>query len=129
MACYTCCTVSFIQPPNPSPTTWQSRSLFPLKIPPYLEDHPRTDGYVVNNHGDRFRPLSRVVGPLPNGRTLWLINGGDPNYLLSGMILQVCPFFTKKNIVGRWWYKFRVLSQGYSPFPFENTSRSSPWRW
>ena len=24
----------------------------------YLEDHPRTDGYVVNNHGDRFRPLS-----------------------------------------------------------------------
>ena len=32
-------------------------------------------------------------------------------------------------IVGRWWYKFRVLSQGYSPFPFENTSRSSSWRW
>ena len=26
-------------------------------------------------------PLSRVVGPLPNGRTLWLINGGDPNYV------------------------------------------------
>ena len=26
-----------------------------------------TDGYVVNNHGDRFRPLSRVVGPLPSG--------------------------------------------------------------
>ena len=24
-------------------------------------------GYVVNNHGDRFRPLSGVVGPLPNG--------------------------------------------------------------
>ena len=23
----------------------------------------------------------RVVGPLPNGRTSWLINGGDPNYL------------------------------------------------
>ena len=23
----------------------------------YLEDHPRTDGYVVNNHGDRVRPL------------------------------------------------------------------------
>ena len=29
------------------------------------------------------------MGPLINGRTLWLINGGDPNYLLSGMILQV----------------------------------------
>ena len=26
-------------------------------------------------------PLTGVVGPLPNGRTLWLINGGDPNYL------------------------------------------------
>ena len=26
-------------------------------------------------------PLSGVVGPLPNGRTSWLINGADPNYL------------------------------------------------
>ena len=34
-------------------------------------------------------PPSRVVGPLPNGRTSWLINGGDPNHLLTGMILQV----------------------------------------
>ena len=33
-------------------------------------------------------PLSRVI-PLPNGRTPWLINGGDPNHLLTGMILQV----------------------------------------
>ena len=32
----------------------------------------------------RFRPLSGVVGPLPNGRTLWLINGGpDPNYWIK----------------------------------------------
>ena len=36
-----------------------------------------------------FRPLNGVMGPLINGRTSWLINGGDPNYLLSGMILQV----------------------------------------
>ena len=28
-----------------------------------LEDHPRI-GSVVNNHGDRFRPLNGVVGPL-----------------------------------------------------------------
>ena len=34
-------------------------------------------------------PLTGVVGLLPNGRTSWLISGGDPNYLLSGMILQV----------------------------------------
>ena len=27
--------------------------------------------------------------PFPNGRTSWLINGGDPNHLLTGMILQV----------------------------------------
>ena len=29
-------------------------------------------------------PLNGAVGPLTNGRTLWLINGGDPNYLLTG---------------------------------------------
>ena len=29
---------------------------------------PRTDGYVVNNHGDRFRPLRiGLWDPLPNG--------------------------------------------------------------
>ena len=27
-----------------------------------------------------FRPLSRFI-PLPNGRTPWLVNGGDPNHL------------------------------------------------
>ena len=25
-------------------------------------------GYVVINHGDRFRPLTGLMGPLPNGR-------------------------------------------------------------
>ena len=34
-------------------------------------------------------PRPGVVGPLPNRRTPWLINGGDPNYLLSGVILQI----------------------------------------
>ncbi len=29
----------------------------------YLEDHPRTDGYVLNNHGDRVRP--RRIGLFP----------------------------------------------------------------
>ena len=36
-------------------------------------------------------PKDRLVGPLPNGRTLWLVNGGPhPNHLLTGpgMILQ-----------------------------------------
>ena len=45
----------------------------------YLEDHPYYS--VINNHGDRKSPKDRVVGPLANGRTLWLINGGDPNHL------------------------------------------------
>ena len=47
----------------------------------YLEDHPRTDGYVgCPNHGGSFSsPRPGVVGPLPNGRISWLINGGDPN--------------------------------------------------
>ena len=29
------------------------------------------------------------MGPLPNGRTPWLVNGGDPNHLPIGVILQV----------------------------------------
>ena len=33
-------------------------------------------------------PKDRVIS-LPNGRYLWLIDMGDPNHLLSGMILQV----------------------------------------
>ena len=36
-------------------------------------------------------PLSKVIS-LPHGRTSWLINGGDPNHLLSGMILQVVQY-------------------------------------
>ena len=31
---------------------------------------------MVNFHGDWKSPKDRVVGPLPNGRTLWLIHGG-----------------------------------------------------
>ena len=36
---------------------------------------------MVNDHGDRKSPKDRVV-PFPNGRNLWLISGGRPNYLL-----------------------------------------------
>ena len=40
--------------------------------------------------GDRKSPRPGVMGPLPNGRTSWHINGGpDPKYLLSGVVLQV----------------------------------------
>ena len=35
---------------------------------------------MVDNHGDCKSPIPGVVGPLPNGRTPWLINGGDPNW-------------------------------------------------
>ena len=38
---------------------------------------------MINNHGNGKSPKDRVVGPLPNGRTPWLINGGDPNHLLN----------------------------------------------
>ena len=35
-------------------------------------------------------PKDRVVGPFPNSLYgfIWLMNGGDPNHLLTGMILQ-----------------------------------------
>ena len=40
-------------------------------------------------------PKDRVVGPLRNGHSgySWLMNGGDPNHLLTEMILQVCVSF------------------------------------
>ena len=42
---------------------------------------------MVKNHGDRKSPIPGVL-PFTNGRNSWLINSGDPNYLLIGMILQ-----------------------------------------
>ena len=54
------------------------------KIPHAPRAHPTWRiipwlGYVVNNHGDDKSPKDWVV-PIPNGRTLWLRNGGDPNH-------------------------------------------------
>ena len=69
-------------------------------------------GYVINNHGDRKSPKDRVVGPLPNGRTSWLINEGDPSYLLTGMILQVV--FQS--------YLVRINKEKHPPWPL-----SSEW--
>ena len=46
----------------------------------FLEDGLPGLGYVVHNHGPWLGSKSlkdRVVGPLPNGRTSWLINGGS----------------------------------------------------
>ena len=47
---------------------------------------------MVNNHGFLVFVVTLRIGwlgtPDPNGRTLWLINGGDPNHLRTGMILQ-----------------------------------------
>ena len=46
---------------------------------------------MVRNHGNRKLPKDQVVGHLPNGRTSWLINGGDPitTEPSPGMIFQV----------------------------------------
>ena len=45
-----------------------------LVLSTWRMDQPRTgtDGYVVNNHGDRLfsSPKDRVVGPLPNGLSM-----------------------------------------------------------
>ena len=48
------------------------------------------DTWLITN-GDGFRPLRIGLCGTPNGRTSWLLKGGDPTYLLTGMILQVCP--------------------------------------
>ena len=56
---------------------------------------PRTDASAVNNHGDRFRPLSGSVRGTPSKwPNKWLINGFDANHLLWMVRLVVYPFFT-----------------------------------
>ena len=44
---------------------------------------------MVNNHGDRFRPLDLGLWDPFQMVFAWLVNGGGPDHLLSGMILQV----------------------------------------
>ena len=62
----------------------------------YLEDGIRVDG----SRGFSWPWWSLLWDPPKglgcgtpsiHGRNLWLINGGDPNYLVTGMILQVLP--------------------------------------
>ena len=45
----------------------------------YLEDHPMSCKWLITMV--IVSPLNGVMGPLPNGRILWLINRGDPNHL------------------------------------------------
>ena len=47
-----------------------------------LEDHPTNRNDIVSNCGDRKSPIPGGI-PLLNGLFLWLMNGGDPNYLLT----------------------------------------------
>ena len=63
----------------------------------HLEDYPRTRKWLATMV--IVSPLNGVVGPLANG-LFWLINWGDPNYLLSGVILQAV--FTGKKKGGFW---------------------------
>ena len=53
----------------------------PTFMRPRWEKAPRIshDGQIILS-GDRKSPKDRVVGPLLNGQTSWLINGGDPTY-------------------------------------------------
>ena len=70
------------------------RGSFPFgALPPHLKVHSRTCKWLIT---------MVIVSPLRIGlfpfqmALFWLINGGDPNYLLSGMILltQIPPFFS-----------------------------------
>ena len=58
-----------------------SKTLFDGKIMPGWRGMSRKQHYR-NNHGYIVSPKSRVVGSLPNGRTPWLINNGEPKHLL-----------------------------------------------
>ena len=63
---------------NSSSKHWIEVAFF-FGLPSILLGESSQDGRIrgFHNHGDRFRPLTWLVGPLPNGRTFWLING-DP---------------------------------------------------
>ena len=57
-----------------------------LQLPPcaiHLEDRAPGLEYVVNNHGDRFRPLRIGLWDPFQLAFPWLINGGDPNHVFE----------------------------------------------
>ena len=73
----------------------------------YLEDGlpGRTDMWLITMV--RFRPLRMGLWDPFQMAFLWLINGGDPNYLLSGMILQLpCDLEDSDQ------WMFQVLAKG-----------------
>ena len=55
----------------------------PAGCSPYLEDRAPGLGGPWLITMIFLSPPTRVMGPFPNGHS-WLINGGDPNHLLSG---------------------------------------------
>lgn len=68
---------------------------------------------VVNDHGDRCKSSKDPFVPLPNGRTSWLINGGDPKHLyLLGWYSKLA-----------WWLSSRVASLG----EIETLREACPW--
>ena len=67
---------------------WQVWGWIIMGIAGYLEDQPRTCKLLWTLVIVVVPEGSGWIGPLPNGRTSWLINRGDPNHLLTGMILQ-----------------------------------------
>ena len=75
-------------------------------------------------------PTDRVVGPLPSMAFLWLINGGDPNHLLTGMILQA---WKTGDMYGRFngdlpWKDLNLRKGSWYTIIMENfKSSKSPW--
>ena len=59
-----------------------------FRYPLYLRDHPRTCKWFITMVTGSCCPLTIGLFPFQMA-FLWLVNGGDPNYLLSGVILQV----------------------------------------
>ena len=76
-----------------------------------------------------FRPRNGVVGPLPNGRTLWLINGGDP--ITTDKSWDDPPStpgtpkykYGKISFINRWFFRVWGMFQGsVGIFPPSNSS-------
>ena len=73
---------------------------------------------MVSDHGDRKFAKDRVVGPLPNRQTSWLINGGDPNHVPKSWepILQVSHEKTPPTFHYTGWLIGILIMVYYNPY-------------
>ena len=68
---------------------------------------------MVNNHGDRFRPLNGVMGPLINGLSIHglSIGGGFKYFLFSSLLGEDSHF--DEHIFQMGWFNHQLVIKCY----------------